>query len=253
MAKLTTRIAGMTAAVVLAALPLRAGAVGEGEAVAVIQQAQLTTRAGIAVLETGGLVAVGDVVQTGPTGEAQIIFPDDTRIVVGPSSALRIDRAIFRDNGTARRFAVTAAGGTFRFLSGRSNSNAYSITTPTATMGVRGTSFDFAVDDGTDLVVFTGGVRFCEGSLTSGRCARVDGGCLAVRLRGDGRFVQPETLEEKVGLLDSRFPYIAQQERLQPRFRTSSNGCRDNDRRIVLPPPPREARDDDDPPANPAE
>lgn len=212
-----------TIALFLAALPALATT---GETVAVVQRAVISSDGNTVTLNVGQAVALGDTVATGEGGEAQIIFPDQTRIVVGPNSQLAITRLLFRDNGTARRLSVNAVRGTFRFLSGESPSNAYSIRTPTATMGVRGTSFDFAVAgrDDTDLVVYDGQVQFCA----RGRCAQVPGGCQAVRIDRRGNFSQPETAQERREKLDARFPYVDDQERLTPRFRTSTVNCRED-------------------------
>jgi hypothetical protein len=209
------------AAIFLTALPALATT---GETVAVVQRAVIVSDGDQVTLNVGQAVALGDTIATGEAGEAQIIFPDQTRIVVGPNSQLSITRLLFRDNGTARRLSVNAVRGTFRFLSGESPSNAYSIRTPTATMGVRGTSFDFAVAgrDETDLVVYQGQVQFCA----RGRCAGVPGGCQAVRIDRGGNFSQPETALERREKLDARFPYVEDQERLTPRFRTSTANCR---------------------------
>lgn len=222
-----------------------------GETVAVVQRAVLASDGTTITLNVGQPVALGDTIATGEGGEAQIIFPDQTRIVVGPNSQLAITRLLFRDNGTARRLSVTAVRGTFRFLSGESPSRAYNIRTPTATMGVRGTAFDFAVEgrDDTDLVVYSGQVQFCA----RGRCARVPGGCQAVRVDRRGAFSQPETAQERREKLDARFPYVDQQERLQPAFRTSTVNCREDRntpptqqlvRQIPLPAAPSAVRED---------
>ncbi|MGI1661551.1 FecR family protein [Palleronia sp. KMU-117] len=211
------------AAVAFAGLPALAVT---GEAVAVVQRAVLNSDGNTVTLSEGAPVALGDTIATGEGGEAQIIFPDQTRIVVGPNSQLSITRLLFRDNGTARRLSVNAVRGTFRFLSGESPPSAYNIRTPTATMGVRGTEFDFAVAgrDDTDLVVYNGEVRMCG----RGRCARVPGGCQAVRLDRRGVFTQPATVGERDAKLDARFPYVDDQERLRPVFRASTVNCRDS-------------------------
>ena len=73
-----------------------------------------------------------------------------------------IDAFVFNDDNTARKISINAVRGAFRFITGNSPKDAYSITTPTATIGVRGTEFDFNVDprDGTTRVVqFEGKTR----------------------------------------------------------------------------------------------
>ena len=81
---------------------------------------------------------MGDEIVASPRGLAQIRFVDNTRIVIGPNSRLTIDTFVFNPDLTAREVVVTAIEGTFRFISGNSPDEAYTIRTPTMTMGIRG-------------------------------------------------------------------------------------------------------------------
>jgi hypothetical protein len=85
-----------------------------------------------------GAVFMGDEIVANPNGLAQIRFIDNTRIVIGPNSRLKIDTFIFNPDYTARDVTITAVKGVFRFISGNSPDGAYTIRTPTATIGVRG-------------------------------------------------------------------------------------------------------------------
>jgi hypothetical protein len=199
----------------------------EGTAVAVISPAEVERAGSKLTLRQGDTVLQGDIVRTGAKGQVQLEFPDDTRIAVGPSSSLRIDSVLFkRSEGKARKFAVSALGGSFRFLSGSSSSRAYSIRTPTATMGIRGTVFDFAVQrtEFTDLVVLEGRVQFCGANRV---CAVIPGGCNAVTVGRANEFSQPTTAESKASMLFQRFPFLQAQASLQPRFRHETGGCED--------------------------
>src|SRR5258706_11230555 len=147
-----------------------------GTALAVVQSASATGPGGARVLEQMRPVFSGDRINTGSVGEAQIQFRDATRLVVGPNSSLLIDKYVFNADGTAVQVGVQAAKGAFRWISGGSPSQAYSIRTPTATLAVRGTKFDVAVGRGgeTGLLVFEGAVRMCG---RSGQCITVDQAC----------------------------------------------------------------------------
>lgn len=195
-----------------------------GQVVEVRQSAQVVSGGTVTTLAVGSQIVSGDEIRTGAGGLVQITFPDETKIVVGPGSTLRIDETLFRNNGTARRFGTTALGGSFRFISGKSNKDVYKLATPLATMGIRGTAFDFTVsrNRGTDLLVFDGLVRFCARDR---RCALAPGGCQAVTVLQDGTFTQPETPAEKRELLRRSFPLLADQDALLPQFRTSTAGC----------------------------
>lgn len=206
---------------------------GTGEVIDVRRPAQIVSGGAVRSLERGSRVATGDEIRTGASGKVQILFPDETKIVVGSNSVLRIDETLFRNNGTARKFATIALGGSFRFISGKSQPRVYKLATPLATMAIRGTAFDYTVtaNRATDLLVFNGAVRFCS---QSGSCTMVPDRCQAVAVLSDGRFVQPLTTDEKRALLIRRFPLLADQTQLQLPFRADTAGCR-TIRLITLP------------------
>jgi hypothetical protein len=109
-----------------------------GVVLAVVQQSEIDSATGRRVLVQEAAVFSGDRIITGPGGEAQVKFRDDTRLVVGPNSMMTIDAFVFNDDNTARQISINAVRGAFRFITGNSPKDAYSITTPTATIGVRG-------------------------------------------------------------------------------------------------------------------
>lgn len=208
----------------LSVVPSLVLAQAAGQVVAVRQSAQIVSGGETRTLAQGSQVVTGDLIRTGGSGQVQIQFTDQTRIVVGPNSSLKIDETLFRANGSARKFATSAVGGTFRFISGKSPKQVYKLRTPLATMGIRGTVFDYTVTAGqsTDLLVFDGLVRLCASGQ---RCALVPGGCQAVAVLQDGSFTQPLSAEEKRALLVRRFPLLDDQADLQPPFRAAADGC----------------------------
>lgn len=110
----------------------------DGVVLAVVQQSEVDNATGRRTLMVEAPVYSGDRIITGPTGEAQIRFRDDTRLVVGPNSTMVIDAFVFADDDTARQISINAVKGAFRFIAGNSPKDAYTITTPTSTIGVRG-------------------------------------------------------------------------------------------------------------------
>jgi hypothetical protein len=110
----------------------------DGIVVAVVQQAHIDAQTGKTVLMPANPVYSGDRITTDTIGNAQIKFRDDTKLVVGPNSALVIDAFIFNKDDTARQVSISALKGAFRFISGKSPKDVYRITTPTATIGIRG-------------------------------------------------------------------------------------------------------------------
>lgn len=149
-------------------------AAGEGTAVGVKPDAVSQSGGAQRVLVVGADVSVGDKVVTGPTGLVQLLFADQTRLVVGPGSALEIESYLLGGNG-ADRFAVNALAGTFRFISGISPKSAYSIDTPSASIAVRGTEFDMTVGGGrTYALLYQGALTQCQGDNCVDLQARCD-------------------------------------------------------------------------------
>jgi hypothetical protein len=109
---------------------------GVGKAMAVIDAASASGQVGERTLTVGAEVFIGDLVATDTVGEAQLLFSDGTRMVVGANSSLMIDQFVFRGKAMENKFAVRALAGAFRFISGDSG---FTIQTPTATIGGRGT------------------------------------------------------------------------------------------------------------------
>ena len=131
------RIAAVAVTAAVAFTPV-AHAQPDGLVVAVIQQAHIDAKTGRAVLMPANPIYSGDRITTDQIGNAQIKFRDDTRLVVGPNSTLVIDAFVFNKDDTARQVSINAIKGAFRFISGKSPKDAYKITTPTATIGIRG-------------------------------------------------------------------------------------------------------------------
>jgi hypothetical protein len=104
----------------------------------------------------------GDTVRT-VDGRAQLRFTDGAYVSLQPQSefAIRDYRFDGRTDGTERGFFGLLKGAmrTVTGLVGRVNRDQYQITTPTATIGIRGTGGVIQVrDDGSTLIVGTSGI-----------------------------------------------------------------------------------------------
>ena len=195
-----------------------------GKAVAVVQSASATGNDGKRTLKAGMPVSIGERIKTGRSGQVQLVFTDDTKLVVGPNSSLVIETYLLRSKSIVNKFAVKALGGSFRFISGKSPKQAYSIQTPTGTIGVRGTSFDLAVRRrSTDLLLFSGEAEICG----NGRCIRVKEACGLARAPRNADVRQERSLERRNRQILARFPYIVSQAPLRRDFRVSTRSCGD--------------------------
>ena len=90
-----------------------------------------------------------DTVKTG-NGKVGIEFIDDTRVDVTQHSKLIIDEFVYDPNSGTGKLSLKAKLGTVRYASGQIAKNSATnvkITTPTATIGVRGTDFTMTIDE----------------------------------------------------------------------------------------------------------
>ena len=90
-----------------------------------------------------------DTVKTG-NGKVGILFVDDTRVDVTQHSKLIIDEFVYDPNTKKGKLNLSAKLGTIRYASGqiaKTSRQDIIITTPTATIGVRGTDFSMTIDE----------------------------------------------------------------------------------------------------------
>lgn len=94
--------------------------------------------------EAGGQLQTGDILATGPDGSAGISFADGSRVSVGGDSELRVDTYLFEPQDKQygmevflrKGVAVVSTGKMARFAP-----DAMKVSTPLATLGIRGTKF----------------------------------------------------------------------------------------------------------------
>lgn len=99
-----------------------------------------------APLVTGDSVFRNETVRTGADSNARLVFLDSTNLGVGPTSSVKLDQFVYVGESNGQKMTVNLAKGVFRFTTGVLDKNAYSITTPTASIGVRGTVLDIRVE-----------------------------------------------------------------------------------------------------------
>jgi hypothetical protein len=147
-----------------------------GEAMNVVPAVTSTGENGNVTLSAGATVFQDDLVKTGALGRAGLQFLDETKLEVGPNSSAKLDRFVFNPDKTASEASISLAKGIFRFVSGGHNKpNTYTITTPHATLGIRGTAIRMTITQfRTDIVVEEGFVDAC--STKGGGCKQLSPG-----------------------------------------------------------------------------
>ncbi|MDC7744833.1 FecR family protein [Rhizobium binxianense] len=163
---------------------------------AVLIKTEVTGQSGPIEVDTS--VHRNERIKTSPSGLGQFLFRDGTKLAVGWGSSVVIDKYVFDDSQSVKKLTIRAAKGTFRWVSGSSNSSAYQILTPAGTIGVRGTAFDFYVgpDGTTAVVLLNGAAQFCG----PGGCRQLQQRCDCVVAKPNGnmsaaRRVDPSVLE----------------------------------------------------------
>ena len=194
-----------------------------GTAIAVVQSTFVEGGAGDRMLTVDGPLYMGDVIRTGPTGQAQITLLDNTKLVVGPNSYMTVDAFVFDSNNQAQKVTLNAVRGAFRFLTGTSRKDAYTIKTPTATIGVRGTEFDFSVARGQmAFALYEGEARLCNRRR---ECVVLSDPCSIAVSQRFRPVRAPASLDERKQLLANAFPFIDKQKRLRSGFRVDTSSC----------------------------
>jgi hypothetical protein len=180
-----------------------------------LAQNQVTREVGGAsgVLAVGDSVFLNEVVKTGSDSLAKFVFLDSTNLAVGPVSRVTLDRFVYQGDPGAQKVAVNLAKGVFRFTTGGLDKKAYTINTPTAAIGVRGTILDIKVGGQTKVTLVEGQaivcprkpnktfdqqLKECSQALTSAPGAHCD--CLDLKYAGQ------TALAKKGGVSNSASP-----------------------------------------------
>ena len=191
-----------------------------GAVVAVQGRPTAAGPAGSRPLSAGSDVFEGDTVVVGD-GNAQLLLDDGTKIVVGPSSRLLLQAYLRRNATTASKVGIKALRGTFRFITGKSPKSAYNINTSNATIGIRGTGFDFRVDSRTLLAVLEGAVKLRG---RNGQAVNTKSGC-GVAEAGKNTKARELSGQAKSDALQNELPFITDQSSLNRSFYLPIKNC----------------------------
>ena len=88
----------------------------------------------------GDSVFLNETFSTGADSKANLVLNDSSNVTVGPGSTIKMNDFVYSGAKQPGAVAVSITNGTLRFITGDANKRAYTIWTPTATIGVRGTS-----------------------------------------------------------------------------------------------------------------
>jgi hypothetical protein len=130
--------------IAMAAVPAAAEAAPIAQVKKVTGQAEILRAGERLPAKVGDLLLVKDVIETGSDGGIGITFIDNTVFSAGPNSQIALDEFQFDSNDFRGAMLADMRQGTLAVVSGdiaRSTPGAMKVKTPTAILGVRGTTF----------------------------------------------------------------------------------------------------------------
>jgi hypothetical protein len=135
----------------LAAAPVQAQEGSGAGRVKVASGAAFVVREGVAIPATPGQVVLeADVLRTGTDGRLGVTLNDDTRVSIGPASEVRLHRFSYASADGGLALVLKFVRGVAAYVSGRIaklSPDSIRLETPSAIVGVRGTTLVVRVDE----------------------------------------------------------------------------------------------------------
>jgi len=128
-----------------------------GEAAVVQNQVLGVAGSASSQINVGDGLLRDETVRTGADSAARLVMIDSTNLSLGANASIRLDRTVFNDEHSYKEIAIRLTTGAFRFVTGHSEKTAYKITTPLATIGVRGTTLDVLSQNAKSTIVLQDG------------------------------------------------------------------------------------------------
>jgi hypothetical protein len=214
-----TLVLGLIAAAAFTAPAVAAVKVGEAVSITV----NVTGQNG--AIAKGGPIHRDERISTNASGVGGFLFEDGTKLAIGPNSSVVIDSYVYGGGSTAKKLTLGATKGALRWISGKSDHSAYKITTPSGTLGVRGTAFDIYVGRNgvTAVTLLNGQAQFCNAS----GCQTLKRRCEFIIARPGGGVSKPRGVTRSTGLgvpATVAFPFLTGSVRV-PRGFLAGSSC----------------------------
>ena len=123
-------------------------------------------------LDIGSGIFQDETIDTWKDSTTQLMFRDETTLTMGPDSSMVLDKFVFDPDSNTGEMLLSTTKGAFRFITGSVDPSSYSIETPIATMGVRGTIIEWRVNKNNVLLKLVhGAADICN---SGGQCVSLD-------------------------------------------------------------------------------
>lgn len=196
-----------------------------GVAAAAKNQVQGIVGGGTRALSAGSDIFSNEVVRTGDESLAQLLFLDSTSLSVGARSEVKLDRFVYNPDRKTGNVVLEASRGAFRFVSGSQTPTNYTIKTPLATIGVRGTVVDgYITLRAVQVIVWQG---YVVGTTYSGTPFELGPG-QAILISANGQITKLQWDGTAFdNLFNTNYPLFGRQWELDPRFTSPPDSGRD--------------------------
>lgn len=160
------------------------------------------------VLRIGIDIQANELITTGAADRAHLVFLDGSSLTVGPNARLAIDKFVFDPGTNTGDIAISATKGVFRLVGGKiSKSNAIKVTTPTATIGIRGGIVIFEVTSSETVADFMFGKSMTVSSAGVTQTATRPGSQIVAQMGQPPAapfLIKPGSLNAVLGQLEGR-------------------------------------------------
>lgn len=127
-----------------------------------------------------------ELVSTAAESAAEFQFLDQTKVTLGPKTQLLLDRYVFDPKASTSSVSMDLAKGVFRAVTGPAKFGSYSVKTPTATIGIRGTIITIVTNDDGATVVMMNSDSTALVKSNTGLCVVLDAPDSSVTILPDG-------------------------------------------------------------------
>jgi hypothetical protein len=171
-------------------------------------------------------VYASEVVSAAAQSHGEIILNDDSKVIVGENSEIRLDDFVISE-GSFQKATINVAKGAFRFISGNSAKGTFNIKTPLSNIGIRGTVFDVYVGESgvTSVVLLSGAVRVCT---LGNRCLLAERSCDIIQVSSRNEIEAQPFLRSNArtpAQEQQAFNLLSGQNRFDRRFRANTATC----------------------------
>ena len=140
-------------------------------------------------LFVGSDLFLNQIVRTGEASRADLRFMDDTTLNLSPRTEITLDRFVYQPGRKTSAVVIQMPRGLARVITGSLEPKSYTLRTPIAIIGVRGTTFDVLVrSDRMSALLLNGALQI---TARSGRIFFLDRPNTAITIYRDGRVIGP--------------------------------------------------------------